>query len=292
MEMKLWKGQSVPVYAPRAKSPPRAGPPGLVISPDALTAYLDHLRQKGRAAGTLETYRRNLYALFAFLPADKTIHADTLALWRQAQLAEGYSPRTVNARMSTINGLISFLGRRDLQYVETLKVADIQPELTRAEYLRLLTTARALDQERLYLLVKLFGSTGLPVRDLSLVTVEALTGQDGPGQNPELAMPDFFRQELLSYARREGITTGPLFVTKSGKPLSRTAVTYSMKRLCQDAQVSTKKATPRCLKRMWQSTQDGIRAQIDLLVAQAFDQLMATEQSVVGWKEEKGVRPL
>ena len=32
------------------------------------------------------------------------------------------------------------------------------------------------------------------------------------------------------------------------------------------------------MKRLWQSTQDGIRAQIDLLVEQACDRLMETEQ--------------
>ena len=43
------------------------------------------------------------------------------------------------------------------------------------------------------------------------------------------------------------------------------------------------------MKRLWQSTQDGIRAQIDLLVEQAYDRLMETEQLAVGWDMGKGV---
>ena len=43
------------------------------------------------------------------------------------------------------------------------------------------------------------------------------------------------------------------------------------------------------MKRLWQSTQDGIRAQIDLLVEQACDRLMETEQFAVGWDADKGV---
>lgn len=156
----------------RIKSPPRAGPSGLRLTPDDLEAYLDDLSRRGRVSGTLETYRRNIHALYEDLPADKTVRPGTLRQWQRELLEGGYSPRTVNARISAANGLVSFLGRRDLQFVGALEVEDVQPELTRTEYLRLLTTARALDKERLYLLVKLFGCTGIPVQELPRVTCQ------------------------------------------------------------------------------------------------------------------------
>ena len=123
----------------------------------------------------MATYMRNVHALYDGLPEDKTVRPGTLARWQRTLLEGGYSPRTVNVRMSVANSLMAFLGRRDLQSVGSLEVDDVQPELTRTEYLRLLTTARALDKERLYLLVKLFGCTGLPLQELPRVTVEALT---------------------------------------------------------------------------------------------------------------------
>ena len=282
-----------PALERRIKSPPRAGPLGLKLTPDDLEAYLDDLARKGRVTGTLSAYRQNLYALYSDLPEDKIVRPETLNQWQQKLLEKGYSPRTVNVRLSVANGLMAFLGRRDLQSVGTLEVDDVQPELTRTEYLRLLTTARALDKERLYLLVKLFGSTGIPVQELSRVTVEALHEERFPirsnGVVQLLHLPDFLRKELLAYAQRNGISSGPIFCTKSGKPLGRTAVTDSIKQLCRDARVSEEKANPRCLKRLWQSTQDGIRAQIDLLVEQACDRLMEAEQLTVGWDVGKGV---
>ena len=282
-----------PALERRIKSPPRAGPLGLKLTPDDLEAYLDDLARKGRVTGTLSAYRQNLYALYSDLPEDKIVRPETLNQWQQKLLEKGYSPRTVNVRLSVANGLMAFLGRRDLQSVGTLEVDDVQPELTRTEYLRLLTTARALDKERLYLLVKLFGSTGIPVQELSRVTVEALHEERFPirsnGVVQLLHLPDFLRKELLAYAQRNGISSGPIFCTKSGKPLGRTAVTDSIKQLCRDARVSEEKANPRCLKRLWQSTQDGIRTQIDLLVEQACDRLMEAEQLTVGWDVGKGV---
>ena len=282
-----------PVAERRVQSPPRAGAPGLRLTPADLEAYLDSLSQLGRGRDTLATYRRNVRALYDGLPEDKTVRPGTLARWQRMLLEKGYSPRTVNVRMSVANSLMAFLGRRDLQSVGALEVDDVQPELTRSEYLRLLTTARALDKERLYLLVKLFGCTGLPLQELPRVTVEALTEGRvivrSSGTVQLLHLPDFLRKELLAYARREGTVSGPIFHTKSGKPLGRTAVTDSIKRLCRDARVPEEKANPRCLKRLWQSTQDGIRTQIDLLVEQACDRLMETEQLTVGWDVGKGV---
>ena len=282
-----------PAVKRRVQSPPRAGPPGLRLTPADLEAYLDSLSQQGRGHDTVATYRRNVRALYDGLPKDKTVRPGTLARWQRMLLEKGYSPRTVNVRMSVANSLMAFLGRRDLQSVGALEVDDVQPELTRSEYLRLLTTARALDKERLYLLVKLFGCTGLPLQELPRVTVEALTEGRvivrSSGTVQLLHLPDFLRKELLAYARREGTVSGPIFHTKSGKPLGRTAVTDSIKRLCRDARVPEEKANPRCLKRLWQSTQDGIRTQIDLLVEQACDRLMEAEQLTVGGDVGKGV---
>ena len=150
----------------------RLDPPGLTLTPDRLAAFLDDLAQKGRVPGTLESYRRNISFLYDALPEDKTLRPGTLDRWQQDLLAEGYSPRTVNTRLSIANHLVSFLGRRELQTQGSLEIRrEEQPELTRKEYLRLLSTARALGKERLYLLVKLFGSTDLSVGDLPRLTV-------------------------------------------------------------------------------------------------------------------------
>ena len=65
--------------------------------------------------------------------------------------------------MSAANSFLEWLGCREFQLTGRLSCGrDAQLELTRSEYLRLLSTARALRQERVYLLIKLFTSTGLP----------------------------------------------------------------------------------------------------------------------------------
>ena len=118
---------------------------GAVITPEEIRAYLDDLSRRGRSLGTVQMYRAKLRAFYGSLPPDKQVEPDTLADWRSALLEGGYSPSTVNTHLSAVNGLLEYMGRRDLQLVGQLDaVPEIQPELTRTEYLRLLQTARTL----------------------------------------------------------------------------------------------------------------------------------------------------
>lgn len=123
-------------------------------------------------------------------------------------------------------------GCREFQLTGRLSCGrDAQLELTRSEYLRLLSTARALRQERVYLLIKLFTSTGLPVHELEQVTVEA-AGEGVlllPGEAMPQRLPDCLRRELLDYARRRGISSGPIFVTRTGRPCGRAGVSVSIR---------------------------------------------------------------
>ena len=156
----------------------RLEPPGLLLTRERLDEFLEEMRRKGLLTSTLDTYRRNIAFLYDALPEDKTLRPGTLDRWQRDLLAEGYSPRTVNTRLSVANHLVSFCGRRELQSRENLEISgERMPEITRAEYLRLLSTARQLGKERLYLLVKLFGSTDLSVGELDQLTAEALRGE-------------------------------------------------------------------------------------------------------------------
>ena len=118
----------------------------LTITWEEVCRYLDSLAVRGRRHETIQVYRPKLEAFYRFLPEDKRITADTLELWRAALLREGYSPGTANTHVSAVNGLLAYLGRRDLQLIGQLDTGEeIQPELSRTEYLRLLQTARLLD---------------------------------------------------------------------------------------------------------------------------------------------------
>ena len=265
---------------------------GIAVTREQMAAYLADLRGRGRSAGTVASYRGKLELLYRALP-DGRIGGDTLRRWRDQLLAEGYSPSTVNVSIAAANSFLEWLGRRELQLTGQLSPeSDVQPELTRTEYLRLLSTARALGQERVYLLIKLFASTGLQVHELGLVTVEAAGAGVLPrtGGEAPVRLPGCLREELLDYARRQGIPSGPIFRTRSGRPCGRTGVSESIRRLCRDARVPPEKGNPRCLRKLYLTTQAEIQANVAQLVEQAHHRLLEVEQASIGWEDHREVR--
>ena len=267
-----------------------AAPAELTVTWEEVCRYLDSLAARGRRRETIQVYRPKLEAFYHFLPEDKRVAADTLELWRAALLREGYSPGTANTHVSAANGLLAYLGRRDLQLIGQLDTeGEIQPELSRTEYLRLLATARNLGRERTYLMVKVFALIGIRVSEQNRVTVRAvdegrvLTACDGRAQY--VLIPACLRKELTVYLRRVGITAGPVFVTRSGRPMRWTLVSGEIRTLCRDARVDGDKSNPRCLRRLYQVTQERIRDSVQILAEQAHERMLEEEQLTVGWEQ-------
>lgn len=59
---------------------------------------------------------------------------------------------------------------------------------------------------------------------------------------------------LTEYAKTQKITSGPIFVTKSGKPLDRSTIWKMMKALCESAGVSKDKVFPHNLRHLFART--------------------------------------
>ena len=200
-------------HAEAVRLPESGDPAGVQITPEKIKAYLETLSGRGRSRETVQMYGAKLRTFYSYLPQDKQVGPDTLAAWRSALLEAGYSPSTVNTHLSAANGLLEHLGRRDLQLVGRLaSEPTVQPELTRAEYLRLLQAARALEKERAYLLVKVFALLGIRVGELPQVTVEQVKAGRlllrGSGVRQYVPIPASLRGELLDYVRRQGLRTG------------------------------------------------------------------------------------
>lgn len=136
-----------------------------------------------------------------------------------------YTSRTVNMKMTAINGILGFLDLREYQSTVKASVDDtaIQPELSRNEYLRMLSAAKAIGDERLHLIIKLFGTTGIAVQEFDKVTLEAVrsgTIVTFPNRNRlALRIPACVQSELLEYAKEKGGKIGPHLPHEGGQAL-------------------------------------------------------------------------
>ncbi len=231
----------------------------------------------------------NMQQFYEDLPDDKTIRYGTLQNWQTLLLKGGYTPGSVNAFLPAANSYLDYIGHREFQLAGYMKEEKApMPELSRAEYLHLLRTARSLGKEKVYFLIKLFASTGLYAQELPEVTVEAVReGKIVCDQNKFkqiVTVPACLKKELLDFARRNGILSGPIFQSRDGGAMHRTYVSAVIRDVCEKARIPSKRASPQMLRKLYLSTRAGIESNIALLVDQAMERMMEQEQFSVGWE--------
>lgn len=223
-----------------------------------INTFAQSLRQEERAQGTIENYLRHLRAFAAWLGGGELTPA-TAPAWKAELLAKGYAPGTVNAMLVPLNRFLDFLGYGNCK-VKALRIQrrlfrENRKELTRQEYDRLLSTARAQGKERLALLMEAICATGIRVSEVQYLTVEAL--REGraeislKGKIRTILIPGKLRKKLLQYAKKEKNTSGAVFRTRNGKPLSRKQIWAEMKALCSQAGVAASKVFPHNLRHLF-----------------------------------------
>lgn len=67
---------------------------------------------------------------------------------------------------------------------------------------------------------------------------------------------------MLAYAKKSGIRSGEIFVTRSGKPLNRSNIWVQMEALCEKAGVKASKVFPHNLRKLFARTFYGVEKDI------------------------------
>ncbi len=261
-----------------------------VLARSDIDLYLQDVASRGCKQGTLENYRRSLLNFFDWLPEGKRVSREKVYEYQEYLIGK-YTSRTVNMKMTSINGILGFLDLREYQSTVKASVDDtaIQPELSRNEYLRMLSAAKAIGDERLYLIIKLFGTTGIAVQEFDKVTVEAVrsgTIVTFPNRNRlALRIPACVQSELLEYAKEKGVKSGPIFLTREGRPLGRTTLSNMVPHIARYAKVEENKCTPRCLQKLYAETWDTIKSNVNVMLQMTYDKLLEQEQVIYGWQD-------
>ena len=222
-----------------------------------LAAYARHLRAEERASGTIEKYLRDTRAFTAWL-GGRTVTKELAAAWKEHLLATGHSPGTVNSMLAALNGLFRFLDwdiRMKFLKIQRRLFRDQSRELTREEYDLLVSTARAGGKERLALLMEAICATGVRVSEVRYLTVEAARAGRADislkGKIRTILLPGKLCRKLLKYARKNKIASGEIFITRSGKSMSRRQIWAEMKALCRAAGVDPRKVYPHNLRHLF-----------------------------------------
>ena len=226
-----------------------------------IQAYAHYLLAEEKSGATVEKYLRDIRSFACWLHG-RDISNELASEWKSHLVSQDYAPTTVNAMLSALNSLLEFLDLQECR-VKFLKIQrrlfrDANRELTKEDYQRLLNTAHQLGRERLGLLVETIGATGILVSEIQYITVEAVQRGKAEialkGKIRTILLPGKLCRKLLKYARQQKTASGEIFLTKSGKPLSRRQIWAEMKRLCLRAGVAPTKVFPHNLRHLFART--------------------------------------
>ena len=222
-----------------------------------LTAFERHLRLEEREPGTIEKYLRDVRAFAAWLD-ERPLNKEAVVAWKENLLAKHYAPSTVNSMLIAVNRFFRFQHWDELR-VKTVRVQRQifrrrDKELTKEEYTRLLDTAQDLGRERLALLMETICATGIRVSEVRYITVEA--AQAG---RAEISLKGKIRTillpgKLLKYAKKQNTGSGEIFLTRTGKGMSRRQIWAEMKSICKKAGVAPSKVFPHNLRHLFART--------------------------------------
>ncbi len=230
------------------------------ITNELIQKFKTYLLEEEKAAATIEKYMRDIVAFVTWI-CGREIDKQ-MVLEYKAILKEQYAPASVNSILSSLNSFFAYNEWYGLR-VKTLKIqrrifASSDKELTKEEYNRLLNAAQSKKNRRLYYLMQAICSTGIRVSEHRFLTVEALkAGQatiECKGKTRVVMIPSGLCKIMKKYVKEQGIKSGPIFVTRSGKPLNRVNIWHDMKKICETAGVSQEKVFPHNLRHLFART--------------------------------------
>jgi len=223
-----------------------------------ITEFEAYLREKEKSVITIEKYLRDVRAFFAFA-GNKELTKDLTLEYKQNLLSRGYAPRSVNSMLASLNGYFEFIGRPDCRARSVKLQKEVycpaEKELTKAEYERLVNTAIKQGKETLSLILQTICGTGIRVSELQFITAESVkTGEATvacKGKTRKVFIVPKLQKLLQKYIQKNNIRSGPVFISKTGKPLNRTVIWREMKSLCKAANVNPTKVFPHNLRHLF-----------------------------------------
>ena len=242
---------------------------GRILTSEAIQNFKKYLREEEKSENTIEKYMRDVWVFTTYMNGAE-ITKESVISYKDKLISKNYAVRSINSMLASLNSLFSFLNWMDCR-VKSIKLqrqiyCPEEKELTKAEYMRLVNTAKQKGNERLNLILQTICGTGIRVSELQFITVEAVKNGEATvslkGKTRSVFIVKELQKKLLRYASEQKIQTGSIFITRTGKPISRTNIWREMKKLCKEAGVEPQKVFPHNLRHLFARVFYGIEKDI------------------------------
>ena len=219
--------------------------------------FATHLFLEEKSSATIEKYTRDVRVFNEYVherPLDKIAVLDY-----KNHLLEHYAIASANSMIASLNSFFRFCGWHELIIkpfrVQRQMFCAEEKELTKQEYMRLVSAAESRGDQRASLILQTRCGTGIRVSELSYITVEVVRRGEAQvnckGKTRRIFIVPELRKKLSAYIKEQGLVTGCVFITKNGKPMSRVHIWRNMKSLCGTAKVPETKVFPHNLRHLF-----------------------------------------
>jgi len=224
-----------------------------------ILAFREHLVEKNLTPTTVQKYVSDLRTFIEWCNNAPITQAlcDDYVQYMLTKRTES----SANTVVATLNVFFKFTDTPiKIKYVKLtkgkLEQQSKEKELSHADYERLLIATRLKNNEQMYLLLQTLYTIGLRSSELQHITVEAIqTGITQITSNRKtrnVYIPQPLGERLLSFAAKNGITSGSVFIAPQGSPCGKSYIFYNVKILCKLAELSEEKAFPDNIYRLFE----------------------------------------
>lgn len=228
-----------------------------VLTEAMLISFENQLCLEEKSTLTINKYLHDIRYFMSFAQG-KDINKLLLLSYKDA-LSKDFAVSSANSMIAALNSFFRYLGWIDCclkQFKIQRKIyCSVNSELTKPEYLRLVAAAEEKGQEQLSLILQTICGTGIRIGELKHITVEAAYAGEaivtGKNKTRTVFIVRALRKKLIAFAKKLNITSGSIFITKTGNPISRSCVWREMKGLCELAGVTPEKVFPHNLRHLF-----------------------------------------
>ena len=212
-----------------------------------IALFTEKLTELERSSLTVEKYVRDVTTFWRWLGSDGRFDKSNVIRFKQ-MLREKYRLSSANSMLSALNKFFQLMGWEDCR-IRTFKTQrasfrNEERELSIEEYRRLLKAAKEKGDLQILNIMETIASTGIRISELQFITVASVSTR-----RALVSLKGKTRQKKLRrYCRERKITSGSIFVTRTGRPIDRSNILHRMKALSEAAKVNREKIFPHNLR--------------------------------------------
>ena len=217
--------------------------------------FIEKLTELERSSLTVEKYARDVMTFRRWVGSDGHFDKSNV-IWFKQVIREKYRLSSANSMLSALNKFFQLMGWEDCR-IRTFKTQrasfrNEEKELSVEEYQRLLKAAKEKGDLQILSIMETIASTGIRISELPFITVASVSTRRAlvslKGKSRQVLIPAELSKKLRLYCRERKITSGSIFVTRTGRPIDRSNILHRMKALSTAAKVNREKIFPHNLR--------------------------------------------